>query len=284
MKTFRTIALLALISTLPGCKKPDDVLPKSASPAMTSSYSAPSGSTEPSVKVPVNPSCNKILVDASHDGGVWWFPQGPPNFNANDPHQGQPFVQMLRGLGYTVDELPRGQTITDEILNGYKIIFRTAGFFQYSADELSAYQNALNRGITLLLVTDHKKYEPSDGLAEMLGVEFKGLVGGTISRFSGNSIVKNVTAIDYMVGSVLTNCELNKNIEPVGWLSDNDHVDYNFNGVVDAGEPGGMPVLGILHHEQSRIFMSGDLNFIEVMPQPFTANLVKWISECDGVH
>lgn len=47
-------------------------------------------------------------------------------------------------------------------------------------------------------------------------------------------------------------------MDRIGWLWENEHVDYNFDGVVDADEPRGMPVMGILHHDHSRIFLMGD--------------------------
>ena len=34
-------------------------------------------------------SGEKILVDASKDGGVWWFPQSPGGFSAEADHQGK---------------------------------------------------------------------------------------------------------------------------------------------------------------------------------------------------
>lgn len=257
MKSLNAIGLFVLLTALTNCSRPDEVFPAL--------------------------SCKNILVDASHDGGSWWYPQST-DFKANNPHQGQAFAQMLRGQGYSVDELPRGQKITDEILKKYKVILRASGFTLYERDELAAYQKAIDRGITLLLLTDHKKFNPTDGLAEMLGVEFKGGVGGTVSTFSNNPIVRNVMSLDYMYGSVITNCDSNKKIEPIGWLSEYDHVDYNFNGIEDANEPGGMPVMGILHHNHSRILLMGDINAIEVVPQPFSLNLVNWISKCDSIQ
>ncbi len=41
-----------------------------------------------------------ILIDASHDGGVWWFPQSGP-FSPGAPHQGKALADHLRGLGHT---------------------------------------------------------------------------------------------------------------------------------------------------------------------------------------
>src|SRR5438067_13727394 len=50
-----------------------------------------------------------VLVDATHDGGAWWFPQGGP-FISTQPHQGQALADTLRPKGYAVDELARGDS------------------------------------------------------------------------------------------------------------------------------------------------------------------------------
>src|SRR5262249_30671099 len=56
-----------------------------------------------------------ILVDASKDGGVWWWPQTPSNgYSENRDHQGKPLADYLKKLGYEVDELPLGAIITTD--------------------------------------------------------------------------------------------------------------------------------------------------------------------------
>ena len=66
-------------------------------------------------EISVNKPSKKILVDASHDGGGWWFPQAG-SYSANLPHQGKALADLLRSRGFTVDELPRDILITDSIL------------------------------------------------------------------------------------------------------------------------------------------------------------------------
>src|ERR1041384_4886026 len=48
----------------------------------------------------------RVLVDASRDGGVWWFPQVAP-FSGTDAHHGQALADAVRSLGFVVEELPR---------------------------------------------------------------------------------------------------------------------------------------------------------------------------------
>jgi hypothetical protein len=52
---------------------------------------------------------DKILVDASYGGGMWWSPQDYP-FDENLPHQGKALADYLKSLGCSVTELAR---ITD---------------------------------------------------------------------------------------------------------------------------------------------------------------------------
>src|SRR5512136_209974 len=61
------------------------------------------------------PAPMSILVDASRDGGVWWFPQEWP-FDPESAHQGRALASYLRGKGFRVDELGRPTTITPGVL------------------------------------------------------------------------------------------------------------------------------------------------------------------------
>lgn len=50
----------------------------------------------------------RVLVDASKDGGVWWFPQAD-SFDPGEGHQGKALADHLRRLGYEVTELGRDE-------------------------------------------------------------------------------------------------------------------------------------------------------------------------------
>ena len=108
------------------------------------------------------PLSKKILIDASHDGGVWWFPQGASGFNQDLPHQGKAFADMLRSKGYTVDELGRGAKLQEVDFMGYFIVIRAFGFQTYTQDEIDVYVKLIMRGMNMVFFTDHKKYDPVD--------------------------------------------------------------------------------------------------------------------------
>jgi hypothetical protein len=231
-------------------------------------------------EVEVAPLTCKIIIDASHDGGVWWFPQyEATGFNANAWHQGQPFANALRAKGFEVTELGRGVDLTEEMFFGNYIVIRAAGFQSYKTNELEVYTKLIERGMNLVFFTDHKKYDPIDELGDHLGIQFKGMANGTITTFTPHAITNNIESINYIAGSVITNVQ-NPDMEILGWLGPQDYADLNFNGVRDDNEPFGSPVMGILNYPKSRIFFIGDMNGIEVQPQPFIDNLIHWMGDC----
>jgi hypothetical protein len=217
-------------------------------------------------------SC-KILIDASHDGGVWWAPQWEgTGFNPDAWHQGKPFADSLRAKGFEVAELGRGVELKDEMFFGYYIVIRASGFFPYTADELKVYSRLLDRGMNLAFFTDHKKHDPVDELGDLLGLKFEGIAEGMVTTFAPHEITTNLDPFCYAVGSELTNAHQNSNIEVLGWLEPG-HCGH-------AGGEGTVPVMGILHHPNSRIFFMGDQNSFQFQPQPFIDNLVHWMGSC----
>jgi len=95
----------------------------------------------------------RVLVDASRDGGVWWFPQVAP-FSGSDAHQGRALADFIRSLGYEVEELPRPFVITATLLHSYDIVIRANGFGTYTETEVSAYKDYVDRGGNLLIAAD----------------------------------------------------------------------------------------------------------------------------------
>jgi hypothetical protein len=225
-------------------------------------------------------SC-KILIDASHDGGIWWFPQyEATGFNPNAPHQGQGFANHLREKGFEVTELGRGIELTDEMFFGNYIIIRAGGFGTYTQKELEVYGRLIDRGTNLVYFTDHTLNDPVDELGEHLGLQMTGAVSGGIDKFAPHEITANLEYIDYIAGSVVTNVIQNPNIEVLGWLNDGGYTDLNGNNIKDPNEPAGSPVMGILKYPKSRIFFIGDTNGLQVRPQPFIDNLIQWMGHC----
>ncbi len=212
-----------------------------------------------------SPSSKVVLVDASKDGGVWWYPQGSGTFSASAYHQGKALADYLRTQGYKVHEVPRNVIITSELLNKYTYVIRAGGFGHYTAGEIDAYESFLAKPSSLLLLQDHLSNFPNDLLSVQLGAKFEGSMGGTITSFSPHEVTNGVNSFPFMTGSVIRNYDPAK-VSILGSLS------FTSGGeIITAG------VMGILHHPTSRIFFIGDINGIETIPQPFTANLFRWL-------
>jgi hypothetical protein len=209
-------------------------------------------------------SCSRILIDASRDGGVWWFPQGTP-FNKDANHQGLAFEKVMTELGFEVEVLPRGAVITDDLLKEYSVIFRANAFGNYLPSEIEAYKNALDRGIILLLFSDHQTNTKGmvDGVANLAGVRFNDTLKGNITNFSTHQLTQGLSNLPYGVGSYI---DLTQNV--------------NFTSLATLE---GKPVMGLITHPQSSILVMGDTNTIEFNTRPLTDNVVAWINaNCKG--
>jgi len=252
------IILTVLIIFQCSCNKPD--------PGSSYGSSIPSGTNGGQSNQPTGTSTGKILIDASKDGGVWWYPQSPASgFVASYYHQGQKLANYLRSLGYQVDEIGRGTVITSDLLSRYSKVIRAGGFGNYTPDEIAAYESFLDRPSSLLLLQDHLMNFTNDQLSARLGVAFEGAQAGTITQWEAHPVTTGVNSFPFMMGSVIRSADPSR-LTLLGSL-----VPTGNNGSPAAG------AMGVLHHPSSRIFFIGDINGIETVPEPFTPNLVKWL-------
>lgn len=221
---------------------------------------APTGNEATSVLVPASCPAPKtpdaVLVDASHDGGVWWFPQIAP-FDTGQSHQGQELAHTLRGKGYQVDELGRGERVSRDQLLDYQIVIRAGAFGDYTKSELDAYDDFVACPRTLILLSEFLRPGERDGLAHSLGIVLSGMVTGSITTFATDSITAGVGSVTYLAGSVV-DVEQSQSVRVLGWLED------------------GQPVMGIQEGRRAKLFFMGDTNSLEFIPQPLVDNLVAW--------
>jgi hypothetical protein len=114
----------------------------------------------------------RALVDASKDGGLWWFPQSPEaGFNPNNNHQGKIMADAMRAREWEVTELPREDVITPDKLRGFDIVIRPEPFYSYSESEATAYREAVAAGVRLFLMGSATRYDP---VAAIFGLSFGG--------------------------------------------------------------------------------------------------------------
>jgi hypothetical protein len=198
----------------------------------------------------------RILIDASRDGGLWWFPQAGP-FDSDAPHQGQAFAEYLRSLGYTVDELGRNVVVTEALLDQYTTVIRAGEWGAPHAGELDAYRRFLEREVTLVLLSDHRLTDPTDELAESLGVSFGGAVDGAVTIFEEHAITAGMGEVPYLMGAAVVAADPST-VTILGRLAD------------------GTPVMGVIASPSANIFFLGDTNTLELVPQPLVDNLLAW--------
>jgi hypothetical protein len=215
-----------------------------------------------------------ILVDASRDGGVWWFPQAGP-FDPLVEHQGKALAEYLRLLGHKVLELPRSYTITAELLADYDIVIRAVGLGEYAPTEIDAYLDYVQKGGNLLLLADHG---PPDGLAISFGLTFEAATRGEnlLNNYVAHPITTGVGPLFYNCGGGLTS---SGTAQILGRLSNLSYLDLNNNGVKDPNDPSGPPVLGVMSYGSGRVVFCGDTNLWEAVPQPLTDNVLRWFAD-----
>lgn len=261
-----SILIFATLTTfLLSCRKTEVINPSNSSVVTIKS----TGSTDTSTYVLTDTSYKSsatILIDASKDGGVWWYPQSAATgFVATNNHQGKKLADYFRSLGFKVDEIGRGTIITNDLLRNYNNIIRAGGFGNYTPDEIAAYETFLSRSSSLLLLQDHLTNFPNDQLSASLGAVFTGVQAGTVTSFESHPITTGVSSFPFMMGSVIRNPDPTK-MTILGSIV-----------TTIGGETSNTGVMGVLHHPTSRIFFIGDTNGIETIPQPFTLNLIKWL-------
>ncbi len=215
-----------------------------------------------------------ILVDASRDGGVWWFPQTAP-FNINNLHQGKALADHLRGLGHKVTELGHPATITGALLADFDVVIRAGGLGNYTAAEINAYDAWVKDFGSLLLLVEH---HPQDALASHFGLIFKAVVRGKkkLSTFTPHPVTQGVGTLSYPGGSGLTAHPPSAIV--LGKLSADSFLDLNDNNKQDAGEPSAPAGLGVMPFGQGRIVFCGDANLWEQVPQPLVKNTLHWLT------
>jgi hypothetical protein len=216
----------------------------------------------------------RVLVDASKDGGEWWFPQYPPRFDPEKPHQGTRLASYLKERGYTVRELPRGMADMSGELRDVDLVIRVGDFEHHNPGEVRAYLDFLSRGGALFLVANIRREGARDPLAEALGVRFEGIVRGQeIGRWADHPVTKGLPPLSVYVASVVTRWP--ESATPLAWLARTDP------------PPPDTLVMGALRFERYRgkILFLSSLLFLEEVPQPLTAQALDWLlGEAPGVR
>ena len=207
-----------------------------------------------------------VLVDATHDGGVWWFPQWektPGGFHPDSAHQGRALAMYLRDHGYTVRELARGVSLPTDSMRTYATVIRAGYYYDvarpgYSKADLDAYKAYLACPRTLVLLSEFLRDGRRDVLADSLGIPLTGFIAPTtITDLTAHALTEGVASVPFGAGSYLQS-GADASIQVLGRLSS------------------GEAVMGVLPKGEAKVFFIGDTNGIQWLPQPFVDNLVAW--------
>ena len=196
----------------------------------------------------------RVLVDASKDGGLWWFPQAH-NFDANEHHQGRPLAEFMRKKGWTVVELGRGDVITFDKLRDFDIVIRPPVYFDYTNEELVAYRDRVLGGMRLLLMGGGNG-DKDDSLATLFGLRFDSRSRfGAVQQWIPHPFSANIAGKDLSWSNV---SESPPEAVLLAWLNQ--------------GEANPRPVLGYLPYGSGYVVFVGQ-GFIS--PDLFSSSLIS---------
>jgi hypothetical protein len=200
-----------------------------------------------------------ILVDASDDGGVWWFPQGGAG-DPSAPHQGKALADYMRSLGGDVRELPRPFRTSLYLLNQYPLVLLVGACNVRDSFEIPAYKEYVLRGGRLILIGEHPCTLMSP-LPRVFGLQMSGSHWGTVVDFTPHPITIGVTSLQYHAGSSIAKAP---------------------PGATTLGSLHGEPVMGIMPLGSGEVFYIGDVHALEAVSQPFVDNLICHLVKSAG--
>ena len=145
----------------------------------------------------------RIVIDASRDGGGWWFPQGPAPFDSEKWHQGSELAAYFKGRGWEVIEIPRGARLTNQ-MEGASIVVRVNQYGTYMQTEVDAYREFVRKGGSLLLVTGFVRENEgeNDSVAKQFGLRFEGVIEAAVMH-SAAAYRKDFDETIYQIGSIV---------------------------------------------------------------------------------
>ena len=198
----------------------------------------------------------RLLVDASKDGGLWWFPQGRGNtFDPKQYHQGKPLADFMRSKGWDVVELGRDQVITFDKLRDFDLVIRPSVFSDYTLEEVVAYRDSVMAGTRLLLMGSSGT---NDSLAATFGLRFDSESRfASVKQWIPHPLSTNIAGKDLPWASV---SESPTSAVMLAWLN--------------RGEGNSRPVLGYLSYGSGYVVFVGQ-GFISPDPEPsFVGSLI----------
>lgn len=201
----------------------------------------------------------RVVIDASHDGGAWWFPQGP-EFDPIRPHQGSALAEYLKRRDWEVVEVPRGTKIANQFRSA-SIVIRMNLFGGYENSEVAAYQRFVKNGGRLLLVEGYVRdvEADNDSVARQFGVRFEGIVSEP--TMPGDTFMRGVGAVMFQIGSIVVRYP--KSTQPLSYLN-NDRL-----------------VMGTFRYGRGRVIFLSSVAPLLHISQSFTGRLFDELARPD---
>lgn len=155
--------------------------------------------------IPAQDAKPRIVIDASRDGGAWWFPQKEKQQDASQAHEGKALADYLKTLTPDVVELPHGEVITDKLKNAAVVIRFNACDHPYSHEEGVAYKKYVENGGRVLLLYGTPEKGAPDEVAEHLGIRVGQRVETPfIKKWANHPITTGLKDVPFHCGSVIS--------------------------------------------------------------------------------
>jgi len=208
--------------------------------------------------VPDTPLTN-ILIDASHGGGAWWYPQGV-NCNPESYHQGRGFANELSAHKYSVYESCREEVIDPKQFKELALLVVADGYRAFSKSEADRVLEYLSDGGNVLLMLDHGAPLNNRETWSALGLEFyKTNVNDVIINFETHKVAYGMPATLATRGVSAISSD-GKGIDVIARLSSDTYLDLNFNGTLDANDRVNPIFMGAIEYGKGKLVFCGDVN------------------------
>lgn len=147
----------------------------------------------------------KIVVDASRDGGTWWFPQEKKGFDPSKPHKGKFLADYLRTRCQEMLEIAPGEVVVDQFKDASLVVRFNSYGARYWPEEVAAYKDYVVKGGRVLLVYGAPLKGSTDAVADELGIRFgQGAQTPYIKKWAVHPITTGLKDVPFMTGSVIS--------------------------------------------------------------------------------
>lgn len=215
---------------------------------------------------------SEIVINASKDGGVWWFPQ-EIDCDTSVVHQGKGLVDYLKSEGFLVYESCRQENINLNEFPNMKLLIVAGSYFPYNYAESKKIADYVKNGGKLMLLIDHT---PNNGLPYHLGLDFRKTNSNeVIIEFKEHEITGN-RSYEHAIRGVSGLNKSDNIVDVVARLSEATFLDTNYNGVQDENEVNAPIVIGTMQFGQGRVLFSGDINIWQWEENELFKNAISW--------